>query len=315
MTGVRVCKELYPAGFSYNKEDGFEIDQVLKGELDIIIKNVKNDWDFTILITGKGNVRVGKSVLAMQIAAYLAEQCNVPFGLAKNFVFDGEDLIKKGHVLGQGPAGSPLIFDEAGADLEGKKIMMGSTKKVLDFFRECGQYNLFNILIIPDFFDLPKGIALNRSICLINVYAMADENDILRRGFFDFYNKPAKKKLYLQGKKDLDYNAAKYTFHGVFRHFYPVDEVEYRKMKQEALRKRDMDVDGKVVEGSKLHRALVARNAMAYFLNKEVGYSGDYIADLLEGLCGKRPGKRDVYRWIEAHKVSAGLLKESDLEC
>ena len=34
-----------------------------------------------------------------------------------------------------------------------------------------GKRNLFNFLVIPDFFDLPKGIALNRSVCLIVVSA------------------------------------------------------------------------------------------------------------------------------------------------
>ena len=42
----------------------------LKLQLDALIKNVVNDWDFTIIISGSGEVRVGKSTLAAQIATY-----------------------------------------------------------------------------------------------------------------------------------------------------------------------------------------------------------------------------------------------------
>ena len=185
------------------------------------------------------------SVLAMQIAAYWTQQIKelykikVPFNLNENFVFNGIDLVKKGNKLGVSHPYSALIFDEAGADLEGVKSMKSSTKAVKDFFRECGQYNLLNILVIPEFFDLPKGIALSRSSCMINVYWIGDSEGIMNRGYFKFYSRPNKKYLYLKGKKDLNYNAGKYDFYGSFSNFYTVDEKEYRKLKREALRTRE----------------------------------------------------------------------------
>ena len=118
---------------------------------------------------------------------------DLPFSVKENMVLDGKRLIEIGNQLGQNHNYAPLIFDEAGADLEGRKIMQTSTQNVLDFYRECGQYNLLNILVLPEFFDLPKGIALSRSICLIDVYYVANEEDIFERGFFKFFSRRNKK--------------------------------------------------------------------------------------------------------------------------
>lgn len=242
------------------------MDDRLVLQLDVLLKNIKNDWDFTIIITGQGETRVGKSIISMQIAAYWAYMIwkiyniKVPFDLDKNFVFQGNDLIKKGNELGVKHPYSPLVFDEAGADLEGRKVMSGSTQQVLDYFRECGQYNMLNILVLPEFFDLPKGIALSRSIFLIDVFYIADNDAIFQRGYFNFYSRRSKKYLYLYGKKDLNYSAAKSDFSkipGRFYNFFPVNEAEYRKLKQEALKKR---------ETHRRNVFMIQRDALMYLL-------------------------------------------------
>lgn len=264
---MQVCEEWFPKGtYKHQKKAGFYMDETLKLQLDILLKNIINDWDFTIMITGGGEVRVGKSVLAMQIACYWAYQIwklynkKVPFDLEKNFVFDGRKLIETGNELGKKYPYSPLLFDEAGADLEGRKIMQSLTQDVLDYFRECGQYNLFNILVLPEFFDLPKGIALSRSIFLIDVYYTADETGLFRRGFFNFYSRKGKKNLYLKGKRELNYFAHDYNFHGQFFNFYPINEQDYRLKKQDALSKR---------ESRKRSKFQLQRDACWYLLSHE----------------------------------------------
>jgi hypothetical protein len=263
---MKVCKDWYPKGTQkYQKDDGFMIHEGLKNQLDLLVKNVVNDWDFTIIITGSGEVRVGKSVLAMQIAAYWAHEMErvhnikVKFDL-DNFVLDGRKLIQKGNELGQKHPYSPLIFDEAGADLEGRKAMQSVTQDVIDYFRECGQYNMLNILVIPEYFDLPKGIALSRSMFLIDVTYNADENGIFQRGFYYFYSRRRKKQLYLKGKKDLNYNVVPYNFRGRFTNFYPINEQEYRKLKQDALTKR---------ENRKRNKFQIQRDASWFLLSKD----------------------------------------------
>lgn len=242
---VWVCQDWFPIGTFSDKIAGFPMNRLLKMQLDYMIKNVTNDWDFTLLICGEGEVRIGKSTLAQQISTYWTwsimhlEHIKLPHSVKENMVFVGADLIKNGNKLGRNHQYSSLIFDEAGADLEGVKAMKQTTQAVRDYLRECGQYNMLNILVLPEFFDLPKGVAISRSIAMINVYWLPDDEGNFERGFFKFFNKPDKKKLYLLGKKDLDYNVTQETFYGKFPKFYTYDEKEYKEAKREALKNRE----------------------------------------------------------------------------
>lgn len=242
---VWVCGDWFPVGSFSKNIAGFPINRLLKTQLDYLIKNVVNDWDFTLLICGEGEVRIGKSTLAQQISTYWTWslmhilKITLPHSVKENIVFNGSELISRGNKLGRSHLYSSLIFDEAGADLEGIKIMKQTTQAVKDYLRECGQYNMLNILVIPEFFDLPKGIAISRSIAMINVYWLPDEDGNFERGYFKFYNKPDKKWLYLKGKKDLDYNCQKETFYGRFYKFYTYNEDEYKKAKKDALKNRE----------------------------------------------------------------------------
>lgn len=285
---VRVCQEWFP---NINNPDkaGFYMEDKIKFQLDILLRNIKNDWDFTIIITGNGEVRVGKSMLGMQIACYWAYQLEklynikVPYDVKQNFCFEGNNLIRIGNYLGQNFPFSPLIFDEAGADLEGRKTMQSSTQAVLDFYRECGQYNMLNILILPEFFDLPKGIALNRSVFLLDVgYSSDKETGLFTRGYFKFFSRRAKKWLYIKGKKNLDYNASGYDFNGRFYRFYPIDEQEYKKVKQEALSRR---------ETKKRSKFMLQRDALIYLLcgekiNRKSIMTQQQLAQRMEQLTG-----------------------------
>ena len=281
---VRVCQKWFPKGsYSGQRNDGFYMDDLLKNQIDILLKNIKNDWDFTILITGGGEVRIGKSVLAMQIGSYwsymIKELYNkkVPFTVKTNFVLDGKKLIEIGNKLGQRYSYPCLIFDEAGADLEGRKIMTAMTQDVLDYYRECGQYNILNLLVLPEFFDLPKGIAMSRSICLIDVYCTTDDVGIFHRGYFNFFSRRNKKQLWIKGKKELNYKAYKYNFHGRFYDMYPIDEDEYRSLKQEALTKR---------ESKRRNKFQMQRDACWFLLNREFDVTQQEIGKRMEQLTG-----------------------------
>lgn len=243
---VKVCEDMFPMGsYPGQRTPGFYMHEYLKMQLDYYIKNVIDDWDFTIIICGEGEVRVGKSVLGQQICAYWADQMykvhgiKVPWNIAQNLVFKGRDLIKKGNYLGINYKYAPLDYDEAGGDLDSTKVMHGTTQAVKAFLRECGQYNMLNVLILPEFFELPRGIALSRTRCLISVYYMADEEGYFKRGYFKYFSRPAKKRLYIDGKKYLDYNAAKPDFQGDFDNTYTLPEKEYREEKIKALKERE----------------------------------------------------------------------------
>ena len=244
---MKVCQRWFPMGsYKGQKSPGFYMNDNLKQTLDLWIKNVKNDWDFVIIISGQGAVRVGKSSIAQQIAAYWTYAIEEAYGIVNDFstkdniVFHGAELIKKGNKLGSKQKYACLIFDEAGADLEGVKAMTKSTQNVRDYLREAGQYNQLIILCLPEFFDLPKGIATNRSNCLIDCYVTVDENDMWERGKFNFYSAPSKKKLYKWGKKDADYSATKCDFYGDWDKVDVIDMDEYKEMKIVALKSREV---------------------------------------------------------------------------
>jgi len=244
---MKVCEDWFPMGYyKGQRSPGFYMNDLLKQTIDLWVKNVEKDWDFVMIISGQGTVRVGKSVLAQQIAAYWTYAIwkrygiEVPFTIEDNIVFHGTELIKKGNKIGQKSKYGCLIFDEAGADLEGVKSMKKSTQNVKDFFRECGQYNMLNILCLPEFFDLPKGIATNRSNCLIDCYVTVDENDLWQRGKFNFFSAPSKKKLYKYGKKEGDYSITKCDFYGDWDNVYVLDAEDYKTRKIEALKTREV---------------------------------------------------------------------------
>jgi hypothetical protein len=53
---VWVCQDWFPIG-SYSKtRAGFPMNRLLKMQIDYLLKNVVDDWDFTLLICGEGEV-------------------------------------------------------------------------------------------------------------------------------------------------------------------------------------------------------------------------------------------------------------------
>lgn len=222
------------------KTEPFYMDNGLKRILNSIAYNVPNDWDSVILMSGSGMVRVGKSVFAQQIGFYLSQRLNTSWGI-DNIVFSGEELMQKARTM---PKNSVFVYDEARGELDTKKVMEDITKTLMDFFAECGMYNHVIIIVLPDFFDLPKGIAISRSELLINVYRdRAERKDKdgesiieFKRGFFDGYHRGTKKRLYMFGKKNFnDYTCVKRDFFGHFPNVFTVNKEQYLSKKLEYL--------------------------------------------------------------------------------
>jgi len=293
---MRVCQEWFP-NEKKPKKSGFYMHDGLAMQIQIAAKNITKDWDFTIIITGGGEVRVGKSVLALQIAMYWSylmkeiHNINVPFNF-NNIVFQWRKLIETGNALGQESRYHSIIYDEAGETMEGVKTMSKELRAVRDYLRECGQYNFLNILVLPEFFDLPKGIAITRSIFLIDVYYIADDEGIFQRGYFRFYSRKNKKQLYLKGKRELNYNAHKFNFDGRYYNFYPINEDKYRKMKQDALRDR---------ESAKKEPALEMRNACWCILNKKFNISQEEISRLMMKMTGNIIDQTTISKYTQPY--------------
>lgn len=233
-----------------NIKEGLEIylDGNLKSALDSMVYNIKADWDFVIVISGDRMVRVGKSVLAQNIAAYLSFRLKTSFNL-DNIFFDSQSMIDAAQSM---PKNSILIYDEGREGLAASKNGKQLQNDLLDYFAECGQMNHIFIVVLPDFFELKENIAVGRSECLINVYRKTENSmmDIynegeklpivkLERGYFEFFARKTKEKLYdiARSKHMKNYSVVKANFIGRFTNTYCVDEIAYREKKRQALQR------------------------------------------------------------------------------
>lgn len=218
---MKFAQELFPKGtFPKQQTDGAYIDEELANNLDMYASKIANDMHFLILITGNDSVGNGKSTLATHVGTYLTWKINQLHNTNntfthKNVFFKGKKLQEESFKM---PKYSVLQLDE-GDDLT-SHAMKQEMHELKRYFRKCRQLNQILIMILPSYFELPKFFALSRSHCLINVKFQG----AFERGYADFYSPSSKKKLYIYGKKDWDYSAAKpdfdirftggYTFYG-----------------------------------------------------------------------------------------------------
>lgn len=233
------------------KDKEYYIDGFLANALNTIAYNIKSDWDFVIFISGDRMTRVGKSVLAQTVAAYLAycfKSLNLnddAFNIDRIY-FEGKRMIDEAFKL---PKYSILCFDE-GRESLAKSKMKGFTQDLIDFFTECGQLNQCFIVVAPDWFDLKEEVTVAKSEILINVYRKSKNvmRDMFKtgekipitkfdRGFFEFFSRKKKALLYdkFRTTRRKGYGMVKADFTGRFTHQYTVDEEEYRKKKRESL--------------------------------------------------------------------------------
>ena len=66
---AKVCEEWFPfdkekgiSSYKGQRSPGFYMCDNLKNTIDLWLKNIKNDWDIVVIISGQETVRVGKSL-------------------------------------------------------------------------------------------------------------------------------------------------------------------------------------------------------------------------------------------------------------
>lgn len=235
--------------FKFNDKE-YYIDGFLAQNLNSIVYNIKNDWDFIILITGDRTVRVGKSVLGMTVCAYLSQALkkvgiNSPYDLS-NVFFDSKKMVSYGL---KAPKHSIIHYDEGREGLAASKYAKDMQQDLLDFFAECGQLNHIFVIVLPDFFELAESVAVPRSEILLNVYRKSVPGqvnlfgegpiDVVKfdRGRFEFFNRKKKQALYEKSKvmRRKSYSIIKCNFYGMFTDQWPIDKQKYIDEKREAL--------------------------------------------------------------------------------
>jgi len=232
---VKYCIDKYPMGsWKGQKTPGRFMDGWLYKNLELLADKISEDMTFLgIIFSSTLEVGTGKSVFATQIGEAWTEIINKKYNLEipydiNNIVWKPKDLIDRAFDV---PKYSYILVDEWEDATYWSELGM----TLRQFFRKCRQLNLFIMCVIPNWFQLPLSYAVSRSIFAIDVRF----NDRLDRGFFAFYNFPSKRNLYVIGKRNYNYYAAKQTFIGKFPDGYGVEEVEYRKKKLDDMIKYD----------------------------------------------------------------------------
>lgn len=164
----------------------------------------------------------GKSELAMQIALGLDATFNLD-----RVVFDAEDFER---VVDSAPKGSVIVWDEAD-QLVGAGHW-GMVRTITRKMKRIRFKNLHILWVTPSPFDLSKYFIIDRTRWLVHVYSK-DFN----RGFFRFFDRDNKKKLYIEGRKQWDWNCAKPNFFGRYTKWpkgFPIETKAYEEKKGNA---------------------------------------------------------------------------------
>lgn len=256
---MKILQDRFPKGSLPGQiTDGRYIDEQYYENLKILAEVITNDMTFMAIISSSTlEVGTGKSVFVQQTAeawTHLVNsihKMNLPNLSMQNIVFKPKDVIKRAFEV---PKYSPIIIDE----WEDAHYWSELGMTMRQFFRKCRQLNLFIILIIPNFFQMPSSYAITRSVFFVDVRFEGK----FERGHFRFFSFKKKKDLYIYGKKTQDYDCVKPDFIGRFTKGYVVDEDEYRRCKhkdmvdseQEVRKPTEREITIKLIK--KLHEGL-----------------------------------------------------------
>ncbi len=211
----------------------FYMDSKLAKQMDkhLIPALKKKDKDWVSLIDG--GERSGKSVLGQLLSAYYGYKAGVEVKL-ENICLTPQEFHQR---VENAEKNDVIIFDEAHRGLGSRRAMSEVNNLLVDLIMEMGQKNLFVIIILPTFFMLDRYPALFRSKGLFHIY-----EDRKGKRKWVYYNERNKKRLFLRGKKDFNYNCMKFPkFRGTWWNRYVVDEEEYRAKKALSFKKRRED--------------------------------------------------------------------------
>lgn len=253
----------------------------------------KKDQDYVMLIDGYE--RVGKSTIGIQIGKAVDPT------LCLERICMTADEFKEAIINAK--KGECIIFDEAVAGFGAGDSIARVGKILKSLVMQCGQKNLFIIIIIPSVFELNKYLPLSRARFMLHVYEKKG-----KLGYWCGFNRKKLKLTYILGKKNHAYKI-KTIFSGRFFPKYAgIDDLAYRNKKAEALSHID-DVTSEMTNNQKGNRQA---DALMLALNKECGWTHQKIADYLTSKRMSMTHQSITYRINKALKLEAeqGISQE-----
>ena len=286
---VKILKDKYPFGtYKGQKTDGKFIDGYILRNLRMYAKKIVDDMTFMgVIFSSTLEVGTGKSVFATQLGEAWTELIKEEHGIdvpftTNNIVWKPKDLIDRAFQL---PKYSCILLDE----WEDANYWSDLGMTLRQFFRKCRQLNLFMLVIIPNWFQFPMSYAISRSAFAIDV-RFADN---FERGFFSFYNFPAKRMLYVLGKRNQNYKVIRPSFYGRFIDGYGVDEEEYRRKKYEDMVSYDQEKTPRIDKVLHEIKTDFFKKINAFFEKKKIKLSKKDWARAF-GV-----GERTIYNWFK----------------
>ena len=151
-----------------------------------------------------------------------------------------------------------IVFDETMGYLSSRSSLSKFNKVLIKVMSEMRSKNLFIFMNIPNFFMMDWYVAQHRTTGLLY---------IKKRGVFNSYDYPTKKRVYREGKKYHSYPVPP-NFYGVFVKYFPLDKIPYEKKKQDAI---DSWIDSKKFESKwKQQRDILVQKCVEHnFLTRE----------------------------------------------
>lgn len=221
--------------FDKKEKKWIEIERLEKQEGDIYLDNNlrkcldhyksernKNDDKGIVIVGDEGS---GKSTIAGAILEYMSDGTFDPMkDLIGSDYLDGLEKIQNLKRKGQ------IGFDEGNIFFLATETVKREHRDLHKIFSIFRQKNCFFVICLPGFFRLGSYFALDRSDALIRTYKRNGN-----RGYFAYYGRKAKDKLYRIGKKTYDYKLVKPTFRGRFARCHKLENEEYRSIKDETL--------------------------------------------------------------------------------
>lgn len=185
---------------------------------------IEKDFDHVNIIAGLPGM--GKSNFAISLAKFYDNDFSI-----KNICFTADEFV---HLTNTLPKRSAIILDES---FDSMNSRVGTSKdflKIMNHLQLIRQRNLFIILNLPNYFDLHKSIAIYRSSFLFVVYG----KEFGDRGRFAAFGRDEKKRLYIDGKKYMNYHCVQPNFRGKFFKQTAIDFEAYEEMKLKHLREQ-----------------------------------------------------------------------------